>query len=122
MLIRTIPKYSLKKIDQLNGEVAEREALCRRAGGTPVQSIEKYKRDGTTYDIVHVTCYGGKCECGCGMPAHFLEPHENHLRSQGGNVSRANSLMVRRDCHHREQTERLGEMGKIRSGYEPANK
>jgi len=100
-------KYSLKKIDSLNGEVKARIALCKRAGGAPVISNELVKRnDKSVHIIQRVRCVGGVCECGCRRPANqyngSLEPHETpRRRSQGAKVSLRQSIMVLRECHQR---------------------
>jgi len=105
---KPLNKYSLKKIDQLNGEVKARIALCKRAGGAPVISNELVKRnDKSVHIIQRVRCVGGVCECGCGKPANqyngSLEPHETPRRSTSKSikVSLRYSKMVLRGCHQR---------------------
>ena len=99
---KPLNKYSLKKIDSLNGEVKARIALCKRAGGLPITSIEIARRnDGTKHLIKRVKCMGGTCEL-CHQPARqgeILEPHELKKRSAGGKVSLRNSKMCHRKCH-----------------------
>lgn len=100
---RTRPnKYSLKKIEQLNEEASIRIALAKRAGGTPVEKLQKVKRnDGSIHTIRRIFCVGGVCEL-CGKPAkrgEILEPHELIKRSAGGRVSLENSRMCHRTCH-----------------------
>jgi hypothetical protein len=94
--------YSPLKVDQLNAEVPDRIALCLRAGGTPMQRLVSVYSHGQTFTFTKVECLGGVCES-CHQPQSGLEPHETKLRSQGGQVSLANSIMVCRNCHRKLQ-------------------
>jgi hypothetical protein len=93
-------KYSLKKINQINAEAPIRKSLARRAHGTAIEYIERYRRnDGKIFKIHRVRCVNGICECGCNRPGRVLDPHEKHSRGRGGLLTLLNTIMFRRDCH-----------------------
>ena len=98
------------RVRQLNEEVPERQALCKRVGGNPVVITKTIKfKNGGTAIFKTVKCLGGYCECGCKEPANgqVLEPHEWKVkRSQGGKVCLENSIMVKR-FHHPKSEVRL---------------
>ena len=103
-----IARYSLKKIQQLNDEHDIRVELCKRAEGKPYEWRQLVKRNGETYTINRVICINGKCECskvdpqGCDQQfSHILEPHHLKRRSNGGEFTLDNIVMVRRQCHDR---------------------
>lgn len=95
--------YSLKRIQQLNAEVPERLALCRRASGTPILRKVTLYRKHIAYPVTTVECTYGVCECGCGHLFPRLYPHEEPFRSQGGKVSLKDSKMVSPEHHRIEQ-------------------
>jgi len=98
---KSINRYSLKKIAELNAEAPIRRALCYRAHGIPIETVEVVYRNGTKHTINRVKCINGRCECGfCGGEfSPILHPHEKHSRGRGGKLSMENSLMVS-DSHH----------------------
>ncbi len=98
---KTLNRYSVKKIHQINSEAPIRKKLAYRAHGTPIETIERYKRnDGKVYLIHRVRCINGICECGCKRRGN-LEPHERIRRSKGGLLSLQNTIMILRECHRR---------------------
>lgn len=92
--------HSLKKIEEMRAEVPIRIALCKRAGGTPVETKITAYHSGKAYPITRVVCVGGVCECGCDQrTSGELHPHEQHSRGRGGKLSMANSIMVINEHH-----------------------
>ena len=96
-----INRYSLKRIQQLNDEVPERIALCRRASGTPILRKVTIYRKGIGHPVTIVECTYGICECGCGKLFPRIYPHEEPFKSHGGKVSLKDSRMVSPE-HHRK--------------------
>jgi len=96
---KPINRYSLKKIEELNAEAPIRRALCYRAHGIPVETVEVVYRNGTKHTINRVKCINGICQCGCGEFSPILHPHELVSRAHGGKLSMSNSIMVS-DSHH----------------------
>jgi hypothetical protein len=95
---KSINRYSVKKIEQLNAEATIRIELCRRAGGEPILHDEIVYRNHVRYVIKRVACRGGNCEI-CHQPKECLEPHERTFRSHCGVLSLTNSVMCCRACH-----------------------
>ncbi len=96
--------YSLKKIAEINDEAPIRIALCKRAGGTPIESKGTVYHSGKPYRITRVRCWGGKCECGCNLKVdEELHPHEKVFRSKLGKLTMSNSIMVINSHHGKLQ-------------------
>ena len=86
-----INKISAKRAEQMKAELAIRNKLCERAGGL-------FVTDGT-----HFRCIGGICEeCKKQPDWRGLHPHEKIFRSQGGELSMENTVMICGRCHSAE--------------------
>lgn len=95
---KPINRYSLKKIEELNAEAPIRRALCYRAHGIPIETVEVVYRNGTRHMVNRVRCINGRCEH-CGEFSPILHPHEIVSRAHGGKLTMRNSIMVS-DNHH----------------------
>lgn len=97
-------RLSLRKVIELNNEVDDRIALCKRANGTPVLKTRTIRfNNKTEMELTTVTCINGICEV-CQMRRTVLYPHEKIPRSKGGKLNLKNSIMVDNHCHQIKQS------------------
>lgn len=59
---KALNKISLKRLEELNGQVSERIALCWRCGGKPYLKKYTVYIDGQSHALTTVICMGGYCE------------------------------------------------------------
>lgn len=101
---------SKRKIDQINGEYANRIKLCLRCGGMPhIETRMIRLNNRQRFQLRSVTCIGGYCEI-CHKPTgnSILHPHEKNPRGKGGKLSLENSIMCHNEpCHRLAQQHKL---------------